>query len=484
MGAGRGGGDVGHLGTGPGPEGAAGGRQDDAFDGVALVRLQRLEYGAVLAVDGYQPPAAPAHGLDEERAGRDEAFLVGKRDVGAAARGGKCGRQAGIADDRRHDPFGVPFGGLDQSEGPAATSIPVPERRSLSSPYFAGSAVTAHPGAEFDGLAGEQRDIAASRKRRYLEGLASAKLPDDIEGIAADRTGRSEYRDAARREMRHGRTIDRKKGGVKARWRAGMPCKAERTATVNRARRRGRTSSRTGRRGEDRMAGKGGSGTTREDVLGRDAADPLGGLRGEFALRDGLIYLDGNSLGALQKSVMRRVEKCMREEWGRGLIGSWNGADWVSLPQTVGARIAPLIGAGRSNVVVTDATSVNLFKVLAAAVMARPGRRVIVSERSNFPTDLYVAEGLAALAGRGHELRLIDDPEAVEAAIGPDVAVVMLTHVNYRTGRMLDMEALTEKAHAAGALTVWDLAHSAGAVPVDLRGRGRRLRRWLRLQIP
>lgn len=212
--------------------------------------------------------------------------------------------------------------------------------------------------------------------------------------------------------------------------------------------------------------------STRADMLERDAADPLGSLRDEFVLRDGLIYLDGNSLGALQKSVLARVESSMRKQWGRDLIASWNTADWVSLPETVGERIAPLIGAGRRNVVVTDATSVALFKVLAAALAARPHRRVIVSERTNFPTDLYVAEGLAALAGRGHELRLIDDPEAVEAVIGEDVAVVMLTHVNYRTGRMFDMKALTEKAHAAGALTVWDLAHSAGAVPVHLQDAG------------
>ena len=216
------------------------------------------------------------------------------------------------------------------------------------------------------------------------------------------------------------------------------------------------------------MTGSSKTAATREDALLRDAADPLGALRNEFSLREGLIYLDGNSLGALQKSIPARVDKCVRDEWGRDLIGSWNSADWVSLPQKVGARIAPLIGAGSADVVVTDATSVDLFKVLAAALAARPDRRVIVSERSNFPTDLYVAEGLAALAGRGHELRLVDAPESVESAIDTDVAVVMLTHVNYRTGRMFDMDAVTARAHAAGALTIWDLAHSAGAVPVDL----------------
>ncbi len=216
------------------------------------------------------------------------------------------------------------------------------------------------------------------------------------------------------------------------------------------------------------MTGSSKTAATREDALLRDAADPLGALRNEFSLREGLIYLDGNSLGALQKSIPARVDKCVRDEWGRDLIGSWNSADWVSLPQKVGARIAPLIGAGSADVVVTDATSVDLFKVLAAALAARPDRRVIVSERSNFPTDLYVAEGLAALAGRGHELRLVDAPESVEPAIDTDVAVVMLTHVNYRTGRMFDMDAVTARAHAAGALTIWDLAHSAGAVPVDL----------------
>ncbi|MGN6548348.1 MAG: kynureninase [Pararhizobium sp.] len=204
----------------------------------------------------------------------------------------------------------------------------------------------------------------------------------------------------------------------------------------------------------------------------RDATDPLGPLRDAFLIREGLIYLDGNSLGPLQRCVLRRLDACQRKEWGEDLISSWNTADWVSLPRTVGARIAPLIGAGKDDVVVTDSTSVNLFKVLAAAVQARPERRVIVSERSNFPTDLYIAEGLAAFAGRAHELRLIEAPEELDAALGDDVAAVMLTHVNYRTGRMFDMGAITDKIHAAGALAIWDLAHSAGAVPVDLAGAG------------
>lgn len=211
---------------------------------------------------------------------------------------------------------------------------------------------------------------------------------------------------------------------------------------------------------------------TRAGAEALDAADPLRDFRSEFLIGDGLVYLDGNSLGAMQHAVVARVDRCLREEWGRDLIGSWNSADWVSLPQRIGARIAPLIGVATKDVVATDSTSVNLFKVLAGALQARPDRRIIVSERQNFPTDLYMAEGLAALAGKGHELRLIDGPDDLDAAIDTDVAVVMLTHVNYRTGRVFDMEAVTRVTHEAGALVVWDLAHSAGALPVDLDGAG------------
>ncbi|MCR9139699.1 MAG: kynureninase [Alphaproteobacteria bacterium] len=208
----------------------------------------------------------------------------------------------------------------------------------------------------------------------------------------------------------------------------------------------------------------------REAAQEMDRKDSLAGFRERFRLRDGLIYLDGNSLGPLQVGVEERVRQCLEEEWGRDLIASWNKAGWYTLPQRLGEKIAPLIGAGPGDVLVTDSTSVNLFKVLAAALSLRPDRRVIVSERSNFPTDLYMVEGLARFAGRDHSLRLVDGPDEIENAIDEDVAVVMLTEVNYRTGWMHDMKAITRRTHESGGLAVWDLAHSAGALPVDLAG--------------
>ena len=210
---------------------------------------------------------------------------------------------------------------------------------------------------------------------------------------------------------------------------------------------------------------------TRADAEARDAACPLRHLRDAFDVSDD-IYLDGNSLGRLPIAVRERMRECIDVEWGRDLIASWNAHGWVDLPRTVGAKIARLIGAGADDVRATDSTSVNLFKVLAAALALRPGRTRIVSQRGNFPTDLYVAEGLIGLAGGQHALTAVDGAEEAMAALGPDVAVLMLTHVDYRTGRMLDMATLTAAAHEAGALAVWDLAHSAGAVPVDLAGSG------------
>jgi kynureninase len=212
--------------------------------------------------------------------------------------------------------------------------------------------------------------------------------------------------------------------------------------------------------------------TSRDDALALDAADPLAPLRGLFDIPDGLIYLDGNSLGVLPRATAARVQQVVTEEWGQGLIRSWNSAGWIDLPQRVGDKIARLVGAGAGELAVADSTSVNLFKVLSAALAIAhadaPQRRVIVSERSNFPTDLYIAESLARQ--HGCKLVLVDDAEAIPARLRDDVAVLMLTHVNYRTGRMHDMAAMTAAAHAAGVLTVWDLAHSAGAVPVDLKG--------------
>ncbi|HPW84777.1 MAG TPA: kynureninase, partial [Rhodoferax sp.] len=213
--------------------------------------------------------------------------------------------------------------------------------------------------------------------------------------------------------------------------------------------------------------------TTLHDCQQRDAADPLRHLRNQFTIPDGVIYLDGNSLGVMPKKAAARAAEVVTQEWGQGLIRSWNTAGWFSLPQRLGNRISPLIGAGQDEVVVTDSTSINLFKVLSAALSItaqdHPEKRVIVSERSNFPTDLYIAEGLCK--ERGFTLQLVE-PEEIAVALTRDVAVLMLTHVNYRTGAMHDMAALTSAAHAAGALTIWDLAHSAGAVPVDLRGAG------------
>ncbi len=214
---------------------------------------------------------------------------------------------------------------------------------------------------------------------------------------------------------------------------------------------------------------------TRDDALALDAADPLAALREQFALPAGVIYLDGNSLGVLPKATAARVQQVVQAEWGNGLIRSWNSAGWMDLPQRIGDKIARLLGAGAGQLVVADSTSVNLFKVLSAALTLIeadsaadvPQRKVILSERSNFPTDLYIAQALCR--ERGFELQLAE-PDELPALLDSRTAVLLLTHVNYRTGRMHDMAALTRAAHAAGALTVWDLAHSAGAVPVDLLG--------------
>jgi kynureninase len=211
----------------------------------------------------------------------------------------------------------------------------------------------------------------------------------------------------------------------------------------------------------------------REDAEALDIADPLAPLRDQFELPEsGLVYLDGNSLGVCPKATAARVADVVQGEWGQGLIRSWNNAGWIDLPQRVGDKIARLVGAGPGELVAADSTSVNLFKVLAAALAIQkalaPARRVIVSETHNFPTDLYIAQALAR--EHGCELQLVDDAAALATALGADTAVLMLTHVNYRNGAMHDMAALTAAAHAAGALTVWDLAHSAGAVPVDLHG--------------
>ncbi|MDB5819117.1 MAG: kynureninase [Rhizobacter sp.] len=202
-----------------------------------------------------------------------------------------------------------------------------------------------------------------------------------------------------------------------------------------------------------------------------DAADPLASLRDQFALPPGVVYLDGNSLGAMPRATAARVRDVITQEWGVGLIRSWNTAGWIDLPARIGDKIGSLLGAAPGEMVVADSTSVNLFKVLSAALRISkadaPQRNVIVSERQNFPTDLYIAESLA----RDHGMTLVlVEPDEIADHLNDRLAVLMLTQVSYRTGRMHDMAAVTKAAHAAGALTVWDLAHSAGAVPVDLNG--------------
>lgn len=204
----------------------------------------------------------------------------------------------------------------------------------------------------------------------------------------------------------------------------------------------------------------------RDELAARDAEDPLAPLRAGFHLPPDTVYLDGNSLGALQPVVAERVRDLVAHEWGHGLIRSWNDAGWIDLPRQVAARIAPLIGASPDEVAVTDSTSVDLFKALVAARRLRPDRRVILTDDGNFPTDLYVASGVADLLP---DTAVVVVPTAeVEARLAPDVAVLTLTHVDYRSGRVYDAARLTAAAHDAGALTVWDLSHSAGAVHVDL----------------
>lgn len=211
---------------------------------------------------------------------------------------------------------------------------------------------------------------------------------------------------------------------------------------------------------------------TRDDALARDAADPLRGLKDQFDLPPGVIYLDGNSLGVAPKATAARVQEVVTREWGRDLIKAWNTADWMHLPERVGDKIARLVGAAPGELVVADSTSLNLYKVLAAAIRIAqadaPQRKLVVSERSNFPTDLYIAESLCKQ--HGYTLKLVDSVDEIPGILNADLAVLMLTEVNYRTGYKHDMAALTAAAQAAGALTVWDLAHSAGAIPVDLKG--------------
>ena len=206
---------------------------------------------------------------------------------------------------------------------------------------------------------------------------------------------------------------------------------------------------------------------TRADAEALDAADPLARVRDAFDLPDDVIYLDGNSLGPLPREAARRVDQVVRQEWGQGLIRSWNAAGWIEAPQRVGGKLARLMGAKAHEVVAADSTSVNLYKLAAGALSLRPGRRTLLTEADGFPTDTYVLEGLCALTGA--TLNIVPADHIV-SAIDSDTAVVVLTHIHYRTSQRWEMAAVNAAAGAKGALSLWDLSHSVGAVQVDLNG--------------
>jgi kynureninase len=205
----------------------------------------------------------------------------------------------------------------------------------------------------------------------------------------------------------------------------------------------------------------------RDTCLSFDRQDPLASLREEFAIPADVIYLDGNSLGALPRETLPRLTQVIAQEWGSGLIRSWNQAHWIDAPARIGDKIARMIGATAGEVIVADSTSVNLYKLLAGALQAQPGRHFILTEASNFPTDLYIAQGLIESLGGNHALRVVERAE-IERALDGSVAVLMLTHVDYATGEIHDMHRITGAAQKVGALMLWDLSHSAGAVPVNL----------------
>ena len=206
--------------------------------------------------------------------------------------------------------------------------------------------------------------------------------------------------------------------------------------------------------------------TTREACIQLDNQDALSDARARFSLSDGVVYLDGNSLGALPRATSAHIARIVEQQWGRDLIRSWNQHDWINLPQKLGAKIAALIGARADEVIVADSTSINIFKLLAAVLqlphaVSDENRRVIVSERGNFPTDLYIAQGLNELLGNKYQLKLVE-ADQIEAALDHTVAAALITQVDYRTGHVHNMSALSERASAAGTHIIWDLSHSAG----------------------
>lgn len=210
-----------------------------------------------------------------------------------------------------------------------------------------------------------------------------------------------------------------------------------------------------------------------EDCRAMDRADELASLRDCFDLPAGIIYLDGNSLGAMPKAAPKKADDVIRREWGKDLIGSWNSASWWDLPVILGDKMAPLIGAARGETVVTDSTSVNLYKVLSNAIRIQkknyPAKKVILAERENFPSDLYMIEGFIELINEGYELVLIDNPEELEQKLNQNTAVALLAQVNYRSGYLYELAETTRLVHSLGALVVWDLCHSIGALPIDLK---------------
>lgn len=205
------------------------------------------------------------------------------------------------------------------------------------------------------------------------------------------------------------------------------------------------------------------------EIADLDASDPLRDFRCEFQLREGLIYVDGNSLGAAPKATAERLADAVSQQWGEGLITSWLSAGWSTAPQRIGDKIATIIGAGPGEVIASDSTSINIFKALTAALSLRSDRGVILSERTNFPTDVYIMQGIEAFSG-GRIQSVAVDPDVVIDRLDDDVAVLLLTQVHYKSGRVRDMAEVTRRAQEKGVLVVWDLSHSAGAIPVDLNG--------------
>ncbi len=209
--------------------------------------------------------------------------------------------------------------------------------------------------------------------------------------------------------------------------------------------------------------------TTRDECIARDASDPFAPFRDEFILRDGEIYLDGNSLGPVTKGVQRRVSEVINDEWAQGLVRSWNAAGWMDAPLALGDRLAPLIGAGWGEVLVADTLTLLLAKIIGGSLEMRSDRHVVITDAVNFHSDLYIVTAMARLAGREIIVKTIDR-DSLSEHLDEDVALVMLTHVDFRTGEMLDMAGITAAVHSVGALMLWDLAHSAGAVVLDVTG--------------